>query len=74
MILTFNIFNSEFLETESRIGNSVSGTQAHTNYPYDKKSQYGFSQIETQMADISSPGALCSVMDIGDIGYDVEMH
>jgi hypothetical protein len=27
----------EYLETESRIGLSASGTQAHTNYPFNEK-------------------------------------
>lgn len=61
----------EYLETESRIGYSVSGTQAHTNYGplHDKGSQYAMSHFGTQMAGIDSPGALCSVMDIdGEIG------
>lgn len=74
-IFCFIIISSiEYLETESRIGYSVSGTQANTNYPYDKKSQYALSQFGTQMADINSPGALCSVMDIEEIGNDVELQ
>lgn len=48
MLPEFFVYNYfylvEYLETESRIGYSVSGTQAHTNYPhYDKNSQYALS-------------------------------